>query len=208
MVRQRPHRIRLEVAMQCVGLALVFGSLALSAEGTTQVRGASRAAVTLTVGNTSVALDAGASAALATQTSKLLHFLVGAPEEPSREWMNHCIDYTHDLCASIDRGNTDLQLLPLLKEQCELEKEFPGVYEDGFKTKDACEDFAERLVLARDRELRNEVVEGKRHYEGFCEHYYAHITGEDRKKTEAKKSGVAASSTLAMAALLATIGSA
>lgn len=93
---------------------------------------------------------------------------------PWNMYLPGCLAHVKNLVSALDRSYTDVQLETVLKQDCELEKEFPQSQEDGFEHQEACLQFAERLVKARDTELETGSVKG---YEEFCQLYYIHKGG-------------------------------
>lgn len=87
-----------------------------------------------------------------------------------RQFLPACMEHLKTLVHKVDASYTDVQLETVLETECEHEKNFPLVYEDGFQKTSHCKDFACLLVDAREAELRKDgwVVA----YNKACEAYW------------------------------------
>jgi len=119
----------------------------------------------------------------ATQLLKILDMFSNTKENiPQEEFLPLCVEHVKQTVRTVDFSYTDEQLKPILEEQCLLDGSFPHVHENGFKHEQACREFAEQLVSARDQELETKSDKG---YTEFCMDYIQHKTGG---ATQAKKS--------------------
>merc|ERR1719399_2461113 len=106
-------------------------------------------------------------------------------EEPSRkkvDFMTVCLRHVEGLVQTLDQSYTDEHLGDVLHSTCIHEKDFPLSQHDGFKHKQACDEFADLLVAARDENLKDGTISG---YNKFCDGYYEHKFGKaEPKKAE------------------------
>lgn len=104
-----------------------------------------------------------------------------------QSFMMACLRHVEALIQRLDQSYTDVHLGEVLRDQCALEGHFPLSQSDGFKHKQACEEFAGLLVEARDENLKDGTING---YTLFCERMHEHKYGkaeEPAKKAEPKK---------------------
>mmetsp|Transcript_68602 Transcript_68602/g.178679 ORF Transcript_68602/g.178679 Transcript_68602/m.178679 type:complete len:310 (+) Transcript_68602:36-965(+) len=98
----------------------------------------------------------------------------GTRIEELEDFMPQCLAHLHRVIRRVDRWYTDEQLGVLLSRECDLDQTFLS-YEDGFKHREACEEFGADLTKARFEELASGSTKG---YLEFCEKYHAHLTKE------------------------------
>lgn len=122
-------------------------------------------------------------------------------QESFKDFLPRCLAHAEATVGKVDKSYTDMQLEANLLDQCAMDKEFT-VYEDGFRTKKACQVFAKELKDARMEELDSGKTEK---YENFCASYYDHVYPEKKKKAPKPEKAAAASrigGTTALAALV------
>merc|ERR1719313_341055 len=95
-------------------------------------------------------------------------------DQKKLDFMPDCLRHVEALVQNLDQSYTDEHLSDVLHSTCIHEKEFPLTQSDGFKHKQACDEFADVLVAARDENLKDGTISG---YTKFCERYYEHISG-------------------------------
>jgi len=101
-------------------------------------------------------------------------------------FMMACLRHVEALIQRLDQSYTDIHLDAVLKDQCQHEANFPLSQSDGFKHKQACEEFADLLVQARDENLKDGTING---YTLFCNRMHEHKYGteEPPKQAEVKQ---------------------
>merc|ERR1719327_19321 len=105
-----------------------------------------------------------------------------APSRKKVDFMTVCLRHVEGLVQTLDQSYTDEHLGDVLHSTCIHEKDFPLSQYDGFKHKQACDEFADLLVTARDENLRDGTING---YNKFCDGYYEHKFGKaEPKKAE------------------------
>jgi len=112
---------------------------------------------------------------------------------PYKEFKSSCVAHVKEVVQSVDRAYSDMQLQPVLEQECEFDEKFSSM-ESGFDKQEACKKFAKHLTDARMKELETGSQEG---YEQFCDKYYVHRGGtipaekpkepKEPKKPEEKK---------------------
>ena len=85
------------------------------------------------------------------------------------EWVPLCEKHVDKLLKTVDHAYTDVQLLPALKRECDMDATFTH-YQDGFHDEDACETFAKELLLLRHKEIHV----GESDYSEWCHKYFEH----------------------------------
>ncbi|CAK0880712.1 unnamed protein product, partial [Prorocentrum cordatum] len=88
----------------------------------------------------------------------------GTRIEELEDFMPQCLAHLHRVIRRVDRWYTDEQLGVLLSRECDLDQTFLS-YEDGFKHREACEEFGADLTKARFEELASGSTKG---YLEFC----------------------------------------
>lgn len=94
-----------------------------------------------------------------------------------------CLRHVEMLLGSLDQAYTDVHLETVLMAECQLAEHFPKTRRTGFTERDGCEEFATKLVAAREQNLKDGTIGG---YERFCNEYASIVYGEPIPK----KSGV------------------
>merc|ERR1719171_1367066 len=110
-----------------------------------------------------------------------------APSRKKVDFMTDCLRHVEGLIQTLDQSYTDEHLGDVLHSTCIHEKDFPLSQHDGFKHKQACDEFADLLVAARDENLKDGTISG---YNKFCDGYYEHKFGKAEPKkaeSDAKK---------------------
>lgn len=170
----------------------------LKPEGTAS--SSSKKAVPLVKENVTAAVSAAATRRAAKNHGKAGGFegavhslLVGLrkkPEkEPYSEFEARCLEQAEAVVQENDQSYTDINLETNLLNECELERQFSSVHEDGFHSHSECQRFAKKLHEARKRELLDHKdVEA---YENFCADYYLHIYPEEKAPPKPPKKSAA-----------------
>jgi len=114
-------------------------------------------------------------------------------KEPYDQFLARCLEQAKAVVAENDKSYTDINLEANLLIECDLDREFPTVHEDGFKSHAECQNFAKKLHQARFQELRHNKTDG---YKDFCAAYYIHTYPETPKvQKPVKKSNAALAAT-------------
>jgi len=100
-----------------------------------------------------------------------------------------CFDHVKTLLHRLDLSYTDVRLRDVLVNACKATKEFPLVYDEGFKSADGCAKFADLLVDAREHELK---VRSTRRYNTFCRSFYRYVYGDRLPHDDANNAALAA----------------
>merc|ERR1719231_1633103 len=123
-----------------------------------------------------------------------------APSRKKVDFMTVCLRHVEGLVQTLDQSYTDEHLGDVLHSTCIHEKDFPLTQSDGFEHKQACDEFANLLVAARDENLKDGTISGYNH---FCDRYYEHINGDkEPKRAESHKSGAKESRGLVLAGII------
>jgi len=148
-----------------------------------------------------MAARTGLSAAAKDALHRLLHDIASVqgpeiefgvkkgPNESKEEFMPKCLAHVKELVHTVDRHYTDAQLETVLKNECQMSKEFPNTHSSNFHTHEACMEFAEKLTDARMKELETgETAQ----YKDFCAEYYEHaatgaLAAEKTEEMETEK---------------------
>lgn len=127
--------------------------------------------------------------------------------EPFSEFLPKCMAQAKNVTAINDMAYTDTMLRTNLEIECDLERQFPTVSEDGFASHEACVDFADKLHKARMQEIRTRSEDG---YEKFCAAYHLHLYPDKEPPKPVKKKSAAFARALpsgsAAAACLVAVG--
>mmetsp|Transcript_30985 Transcript_30985/g.92042 ORF Transcript_30985/g.92042 Transcript_30985/m.92042 type:complete len:214 (+) Transcript_30985:60-701(+) len=91
-----------------------------------------------------------------------------------KEFLPKCGDHVTKLVRTLHQSYTHAQLEHVLKQECDLEEEFPSSIQTGFKTVEACKEFATKLAEARFEEIDSG---SQASYAAFCRAYYQHAYG-------------------------------
>ena len=86
------------------------------------------------------------------------------------EWVPVCVEHIDKLLRQVDVHYTDVQLREALVHECEMDRAFVH-YSDGFHHEQACEEFADKLVAARHKELH--TAEDAQ-YQDWCAEFFQH----------------------------------
>lgn len=121
-----------------------------------------------------------------------------------KAFMPKCLVHTAKMMQQVDGSYTDLQLKTVLQNECKLSKQFPTVYDDGFKTHDSCMAFADSLTEARFDELADGSTKG---YTKFCEKFYQLEVAKEGKKKVGKEDSAASALSMASMVFVAVIAS-
>mmetsp|Transcript_50702 Transcript_50702/g.117939 ORF Transcript_50702/g.117939 Transcript_50702/m.117939 type:complete len:197 (+) Transcript_50702:57-647(+) len=120
-------------------------------------------------------------------------------------YVKKCAKHIKKLVSMADKSYTDTHLEQNLVSFCKQSEEHPISYEDGFKTYDACVEFAAKLVAARERELKGEPAG----YTDFCretwEHRQEKPTAEPAPPVHSSARGVGATALSAALACALTL---
>jgi len=100
-----------------------------------------------------------------------------------------CFGHVKTLLRRLDLSYTDVRLRDVLVNACKATKEFPLVYDEGFKSADGCAKFADLLVDAREHELK---VRSTRRYNTFCRSFYRYVYGDRLPHDDANNAALAA----------------
>jgi len=124
------------------------------------------------------ALAANATASLTLQGREALRLLVADLSgsmggRDLKTFVSKCVAHVKGLTATIDREYTDTHLKHVLMKECDLANHNPSQFSSGFKTDEACIDFAHKLTDARMHELDHGDANKK--YTQFCQEYQEHL---------------------------------
>lgn len=111
------------------------------------------------------------------------HGIALSPAEVATNKQGFVADCTSSVQRTVNmvvRAYTEDQLHQALRQECALDAQFESI-DAGFRSKEACDRFAAKLVAARAQEQETGSLRG---YSAFCQDYWEHKTGERMGRIE------------------------
>jgi len=116
------------------------------------------------------------SLALNPEAFKELLDLILVPDEmmlmPWEEFKPICVKHVRKTTSNIDENYSDEQIEAVLLHECDLARQYPETRKSGFKSHEACRQFAKKLAKARAEEVK---TGNTAQYEQFCKEYHHHL---------------------------------
>jgi len=91
---------------------------------------------------------------------------------PWEEFKPHCVKHVKKMVSGIDESYTEEQTEAILQHECDLARQYPESRKSGFKSHQACKQFATKLAKAREEEIK---TGNTGQYEQFCKEYHHHL---------------------------------